>query len=242
MSGITPIPRTGGKSKLAKRLIEMMPKDYKIYVEPFLGAGNVILRKPRQGIEIVNDLDKDIYIIMKAIQKDPENLNKELYGSFIKDKDEYKELLEKNDAVSLIKIYKQSFLGRKGAYMRPDARGARSIIKTNYIKIGNRLKDVQILNKSFKSIIKKFDSPETFFYLDPPYENVKENDYNHYVKPEEVYKSIKNLKGKFMLSYNNSEHIKNIFKDFFIQEIETKYMIKTGSKIYIELIITNYKV
>ena len=240
--GITPISRTGGKSKLAKRLILMMPKDYEIYVEPFVGAGNVILRKPEQGLEIINDLEKDIYTILKAVRDKPEYLNKKLYGQYIDGKEEYKKLLKKNDAVSLIKIYKQSFLGRKGAYMQPDARGHLMGIKTDFVKIGDRLKNVDIYNKPFQYIIHKFDTPFTFFYLDPPYENPTESDYKHYVNPLDIYNSIKNIKGKFMLSYNNSPNIRQIFKEFYIKRISTTYSTDSGEKKVIELVITNYKI
>lgn len=250
ISGRTPFSRTGGKSKLAKKLINKFPKNYEIYVEPFVGAGNIILRKKPQGVEIINDLERDIYIIFKAIQNDPIYINENVQHTLIKDKDEYKCMLKNKDAVSLIRIFKQSFLGRVGHYMNPDLRlkdGRKSdgTIKTDYIPISERLQNVQIYNEPFEKMIEKYDTYETFFYLDPPYESKNKRDYNDYVSPEEIYKNIKNITGKFMLSYNNSENIRNIFKEFYIEEIETKYergFTKQGPKHIIELIITNYKI
>ena len=104
------------------------------------------------------------------------------------------------------------------------------------------LKNVTILNQSFETVIKKYDDKTTFFYLDPPYENPKQSDYKDYVTPEQVYDVLKNIKGRFLLSYNDSSNIRNIFKEFNIKTIKTAYG-KTqhiGGRTVNELIITNY--
>lgn len=233
--GITPMSRRGGKSKLAKRLIAMMPNDYDIYCEPFVGAGNIIFRKPICGLEIINDKDKQIYNVLKAVQNKPEYLNKHTYGKPTLSKDEYNKLLNKNDAVSVIRVARQSYMGLTGSYVKTDR-----ISHTTYNVMSERLKNVKIYNKDFGWIVKKFDSSNTFFYLDPPYENIDENDYTHYISPEDIYEHIKNIKGRFMLSYNNSANIRNIFKEFRIKKISTRYEVLSGSKQVFELVIMNY--
>ena len=87
-----------------------------------------------------------------------------------------------------------------------------------------------------------FDSPETFFFLDPPYENDKENDYEHYISPEIVYESIKNIKGKFLLTYNNSPNILKLFKKYRIikNNVLYEHTQYTDKRNVVELIIMNY--
>ena len=58
------IRRLGGKSKLKNKIIELIPQ-HKIYVEPFVGGGSVFFGKPNSEIEIINDLDTDIYNIFQ---------------------------------------------------------------------------------------------------------------------------------------------------------------------------------
>src|SRR4030067_72622 len=48
----------GGKYKLAKWIISHFSQ-HEFYVEPYCGAGSVLMRKPRTQGEIINDLDGD---------------------------------------------------------------------------------------------------------------------------------------------------------------------------------------
>jgi UPF0755 protein len=58
----TPFGRCGGKSLLAPKIISLFPdvEDYNVYIEPFVGAGNVFFRiEKEEGIkEVLNDKDK----------------------------------------------------------------------------------------------------------------------------------------------------------------------------------------
>ncbi len=106
-----------------------------------------------------------------------------------------------------------------------------------------RLKDVTILNEDYKNVIKKYDSPNTFFYLDPPYENSKGLYKDVDTTIDEIYNLLKDIKGKFLLSYNLSKRAQELFKNYKIYKIKTKYETdrqnnRTGS--ITELLISNY--
>jgi len=240
--GITPFARMGGKSKLAKRLIAMFPpdEDYDIYVEPFMGAGNIILRKdPADHHEIINDLDKRMVVAFRGIKKSGKYINDNVArGDYSKER--FFANRDKLNAVAIIDTIKHSFFGVGKSY---------NVGKnmTNYEPISERLKDVTILNQSFEKVIKKYDTPRTFFYLDPPYESKEESDYPDYVTPEMVWDSVKNIKGYVMLSYNDSTKIRGLFKSWKIKTIKTKYVDMPdkprdmGYKTKTELIIMNYQ-
>jgi DNA adenine methylase len=232
----TPIGRMGGKSKIAKRLINEFPKDYKIYVEPFFGAGNIFFRIPEKAeINIINDLDEDIFTIMKGLQENSKYINDNINRENIT-KEEFKELLKKKDPISLIEINKKSFFSQGKTYS-----ALKKEIKTDFIKFSDKLKDVIILNKPFEEVIKSYDSKDTFFYLDPPYSE-SFRDYKHQVKPQDLFNSLEKIKGKFMLSYDDSPLIRELFKKYNISEIITSYqgtqhIVRREKK---ELVITNF--
>ena len=61
-------------------------------------------------------------------------------------------------------------------------------------------------NMDFEEVIKKYDSPNVYFYVDPPYHTVGEGVYysNHNFDRndhERLANSLKNIQGKFSLSY-----------------------------------------
>lgn len=56
----------GGKNRISDRLNIIMPKS-KIFAEPFVGSGTVLLNRERSGTEIVNDFDPAIANLYKVM-------------------------------------------------------------------------------------------------------------------------------------------------------------------------------
>ena len=236
--------RMGGKSRLVKRLIPMFPTDIETFVEPFLGAGNIFWRldhKPEIKY-VINDFDEIVVKIFKALKNGDKCL--ETAGTQ-KSREEFKRLKNKTGRTGCdeINIIRNSFFSQGRSY-NPPKKIKKPYAKERLEEAQEILKNTTILNQSFEKVIEKYDDKTTFFYLDPPYENPKQSDYKDYVTPEQVYDAIKNIKGRFLLSYNDSSKIRNIFKEFNIKTIKTAYT-KTqniGERTVNELIITNYTI
>ena len=60
----------GGKSYLAKWIIEYLPENYQemVYLEPFCGDASVLLNKEASKEEIINELDENIIILFRIIR------------------------------------------------------------------------------------------------------------------------------------------------------------------------------
>ena len=106
-----------------------------------------------------------------------------------------------------------------------------------------RLSRVTIENLPWQDILKRYDRPHTFFYLDPPYYEV-ENYYGKGIFKREEFAQmaeiLKTIKGKFVLSLNDKPQVRELFQDFQIQNIKVKYSCGGDShrKLFDELIIT----
>jgi DNA adenine methylase len=235
-----PIGRIGGKSRSAEYVISLFPK-HSIYVEPFVGAGNIIYRKPRSSVEVINDLDKDMYNIFKGIQKSGKRINQIIPREYLT-KEQYMHIRDKKDIISLLLNYHNSW-GSRGRHLNERGQeGKLGNWRADFEALQNRLKGVEIYNRDFRDVINHFDSPSTFFYLDPPYEG--SNDYGHgRIAVEDVYNAVKKIRGKFLLSYNDSPNIRRIFKGYHFRNIPVVYSANsnTGERSAInELLISNY--
>jgi DNA adenine methylase len=100
---------------------------------------------------------------------------------------------------------------------------------------------VIVENRDYKDIIQTYDSPDTFFYLDPPYSKAqKEWNYIANVKPEELLNVLRSIKGKFIMSYDDSVENRDLFKQFKISIVPLVYRFQKHKKHTTELLIQNF--
>ena len=133
--------------------------------------------------------------------------------------------------------------------------------KSKYLTFRDKLKNEKWLNKfkkinfvknmDFEDVIKKFDSEKTYFYLDPPYWKTENYYSNHDFDRddhERLANALKEVKGKFSLSYYDFELLHDWFpedqyvwekKDFAKAAAASKG--KTQNK-GTELLIMNYEI
>ena len=113
------------------------------------------------------------------------------------------------------------------------------------MEISKRLDKVNIENKNALDLIQTYDNGQNFFYLDPPYSTgegykvCSTKDFEH----AKLAKILKNLKGKFLLSYDDSDYIRKLYKGFDIIEISRQKGINNycpNGREYKELLIKNY--
>lgn len=108
-----------------------------------------------------------------------------------------------------------------------------------------RLSRVFIENKPYERVIERFDRPETFFYIDPPYFGC-ENYYGKGLFAREDFAKLRDqlakAKGKWLMSINDVPEIRELFAAFEIREVVTSYSVSAGArKPVTELLIANYK-
>lgn len=90
-------------------------------------------------------------------------------------------------------------------------------IEEDLSEIHLRLTRVFIENRGYEDIFKRFDKPDTFFYIDPPYYKgiFNRDDF------EKLRDILAGLKGKFILSINDVAETRKLFKMFHIETVAT---------------------
>ena len=118
----------------------------------------------------------------------------------------------------------------------------------NLEEVKKRLSTVLIENRSFAELIQRHDGSGTLFYCDPPYyETEKYYDTGDFVFDESQHVLLRdklaNIKGKFVLSYNDHPFTRELYQGFVIEEVERSNSMGIaagGERRYKELIIRNY--
>ncbi len=245
----------GGKRALREKIISYFPDDFKMYVEVFGGAGWVLFgREKHAKDEVYNDFNSDLVNLFRCIKYHDEAFKKELdYTLQARAEFTYYTYLKKLDGLTDIqraslffKLIKFSF-GSKGEHFATRGRSLKNTV-LRFSDIANRLDKVVIENKDFESLIKLYDRKTTLFYLDPPYYGTED----HYNRNKVYFTSedhlrlrniLDDIKGRFILSYNDCEYIRKLYKDYIIIEVSRKENLSKNGKNqndYKELIIKNY--
>ena len=112
-------------------------------------------------------------------------------------------------------------------------------------ELEKRMANVVVENQDFETLIKHYDRPDSFFYADPPYfssEGMYEVGFgwDDHVRLRDT---LKGIKGKFLLSYNDSEEIRELYEGFSLLDFSrTHAMVQRyeAGREFKELLIGNY--
>ena len=246
-----PIARIGGKSKLRKKIIEMIP-EHTCYCEPFFGAGWVFFGKEQSKIEVINDKDKELINLFKMLKFHSDEVERYLRYE-ISSRDTFKDykkmdiefLTEIQRAVRYIYIISQSFASKGTVYgYGTNTKPSPAIFNEDFSLLRNRLKSAYIENLDYENILDKYDREYTFFFCDPPYIGTAGYEEKFTIEDHiNLSNKLKNIEGKFLLTINDHEISRELYNMFNIKEVEVGYSVsraKEARKKYKELIITNY--
>ena len=107
-----------------------------------------------------------------------------------------------------------SFIDLKGKYKSKYLTFRDKLLKPDWIE--HFLKITHVENMDFAEVIKKYDSPNTYFYVDPPYwktENYYSNHDFDRQDHERLSNSLISMEGKFSLSYYDFELLHEWFPE-----------------------------
>jgi DNA adenine methylase len=215
------------------------------YVEPFVGGGSVFFNKKESKSEVLNDKDPVLMTVYETVKEDPLLMAKKVNGVYTKkDFEELQGTHPKNllgRAVRDIILKKVSYLGFGTSYVEQYRK-----IDKDYVPYSERLKDTILHCEDYKKIVKEYDSPQIFFYLDPPYEGIRpNNNTTEYesddISLEELADILSDMEGRFLLSINDSDTTRELFKEFNIKTTKPYARQSRWSDSFVsDLLVSNY--
>ena len=111
-------------------------------------------------------------------------------------------------------------------------------------QLQDRMANIVVENQDFETLIKHYDRP-AFFYLDPPYFSTEDMyevgfGWDDHVRLRDT---LKNIKGKFLLSYNDCDEIRELYNGFSMFDFSRTHSMAQryeAGKEFKELLIGNY--
>lgn len=256
MTQKSPLAWLGGKSRLADQIIERMPA-HQTYCEVFAGAAWVLFKKPESRVEIINDINSELTNLYRCVKHHLAELVLQFRWMLVA-RDEFDRFLatpaetltDIQRAARFFYLAKASF----GAKVHKPTFGiaATAQPRLNLLRIEEELSDahlrlarVFIENRPYDQVIERFDKPATLFYVDPPYWGC-EGDYGRDLFSREDFARLAailgGLRGKFILSLNDTPGVRETFAAFRIEAVKTRYSVSAaGNQAVGEVLVTNFK-
>jgi DNA adenine methylase len=232
-----PFPWYGGKSSHLTWLLPIINKiPHVCYAEPFSGSAAVLLNKSQSPVEVYNDIHSDVVNFFKVLREYKEEFISSLELTPYS-REDFSTACLRNDASDVEKARQFYVLARqvrdglattaspgrwsygvshsrRGMAM-PVSRWLSSI--DGLVDLCERLKQVQIENIDALDLIKRYDTKDTLFYVDPPYVMESRSGGKAYLHEcDESFHSslidkLKVVRGKVVLSgYSNALYSKEL--------------------------------
>lgn len=261
----SPLRYPGGKSKAIKFIAPLIP-EFNEYREPFVGGGSVYfyLKQCYPYKEFwINDLYNELYLFWFYAQNNLPDLIKiikEFYYHHRDGKLLYKFLLDNLDnfddlhkAAAFFIFNRITFSGTtlSGGYSQQafEKRFTLSSIERVSGLVG-LFDKTKITNLDYSSLVNE-DGQDVFLFLDPPYYNAtksalygRQGNLHKFFDHKNFSEIMKKCKHKWLITYDDSEYIRELFSFAEISEWNIKYgMRNAGNQMDMngkELFIKNY--
>ncbi len=263
----SPLRYPGGKSRAIKFIAPLIPA-FDEFREPFVGGGSVFVylkqKYPHKKFWI-NDIYENLFHFWKQLQQNPEKLINQI--QYWKDnstigKDLHKHLLNNidnfdnlNKAAAFFVFNRITFSGttESGGFSNAafNKRFTQSSIE-RVKQLSSILNNTKITNLDYQKVLEA-EGENVFIFLDPPYYSAtksalygKNGNLHKSFEHKRFAKNLKNTKHKWLITYDDSEYIRDLFSFAYIKEWNLTYGMRNvgnnGNQKGNELFISNYPI
>ncbi|NOX62368.1 MAG: DNA adenine methylase [Chloroflexi bacterium] len=255
----------GGKYSHLGWLLPLLPRT-KHYCEPFGGSAAVLLNREPSPIETYNDIDGEVVNFFRVLREQKEDLI-EAIGLTPFSREEFEIALSEpteglSDLERARRFYVRARQVRTGlaqtasngrwAHCRLTSRAGMAGAVSRWLgavealpEIAQRLLRVQIEHDTAINVIRRYDSPETLFYCDPPYPHASRGDSKAYRyemtddEHRELAKVLHDVQGKVAISGYHCDLMDELYGDWHVFEAPPKKIHSVKAE-RIEVLWTNY--
>ncbi len=238
----------GGKFSHADWLLPLLPKTTH-YCEPFGGSAALLINREPSPVETYNDLDGGVVNFFRVL-RDQKDALVEGIGLTPFSREEFETAIyEPVDGLSELERARRFYIrarqvrtglaqtastGRWAHCLLTSRAGMAGAVSRwlgaveDLPLIAQRLLRVQIENAPAIEVIKRYDSPETLFYCDPPYPHATRGDSKAYAyemtdeQHRDLAATLRNVKGKVAISSYHSALMNELYAGWQCIEAEER--------------------
>ena len=222
----TPITYYGGKQGILKHIRPLIPS-HSLYCEPFAGGAALFFDKEPATVNVINDLNAELITFYRVLAARPAEFCKEVMQT-LHSREQHEQawhiynhpsfFTDVQRAWAVWVLSKQGFGGQLSSSFGFDkangkrhkkVQNAKSIVENDELKSLLEMATIEC-DDAFK-IIRRYDCPNAFHFIDPPYVG---SCMGHYAgmfneqNLEELLALCTALQGKFMLTMFPHERIR----------------------------------
>jgi DNA adenine methylase len=228
------------------------------YVEPFAGSFTVGFNKPRAAVNVLNDMDGEMLNAFRQLQRHSASLLEELDGMINSREEMYR--LKASKGEGLTEIQRAAWFlwtvhisfgsdGRTFGVVRTGPSGAATRVSALMSKVKalrQHLDGVIIEHLDWLRCLRLYDSPDTLFFLDPPYTTGKVASYAMFTAADmdALRDGLLELKGAWVLTVDDTADNRRRFGQWLAGLKTSRSGVcnqAKGSKDFKELICASWK-
>lgn len=262
----SPIKWVGGKSRLRKQIIDILPA-HTCYVEPFCGAAWVLFAKEPSDVEVINDIEGELINFFQIIKHHPEDFiaafDLELVSRLRFEQLAAQDVQQLDNIARAHRFYYLIMAGWGGEFHYPRFQtsisdgghgnrliGALKTLRQRIEPVHQRLSTVIIENLDWRDCIQRYDRDNVVMYVDPPYPGNGVN-YTHNMRDwsqhEELALALAHTRAKWVLSSYDNPEVRRLYKEYNILPVTSssgmrKAKNNTERVVVQEVLITNYDI
>lgn len=181
-----PFPHYGSKVRYQEFIQPKLPET-KRFIAPYGGSGTILLNREPAELEVLNDINNNIYIFFKVLQNKSDELIERLEKTPYHEKEfeEAQKILANKEGRKKVEIAHAFFVTKVMSYnaqadtfcysTKQSRRGMSQHVSRFQGKVdaldevAERLRRIQFMNRDAVDVITRFDKEDTLQHLDPPY-------------------------------------------------------------------------
>ncbi|MCS6958412.1 MAG: DNA adenine methylase, partial [Aquificaceae bacterium] len=264
----SPLRYLGGKSK-ALRFLENFIPDFKEFRELMCGGASMTLyfapKRPSARF-IMSDINYDLFCFWRELKERPDKLIREIKlikKNFKEGRKLFEELLVRRAlnldcfqrAVDFFVLNRITFSGTVDCVGYSEEAFKKRFTESSIERlwaVSNVLQRIELYYGDYEHLL-NLPGNEVFIFLDPPYYSAtasklygRKGSLHTGFDHERLASLVKECPHKLMVTYDNSQYIRNLYRGFYMVEWRLKYGMTNYGRDYLregdELLIANYPI